>query len=282
LTHPSSGFRIRPIGSSFSAEVLGLDLRVPLTPAQISAVQAAFEQHHVLAFRDQALDKAAQLAFTLQFGDLDVHAAMNAGDDVPEVHTVSNLDQHGNPQARRLGSQHWHSDKSYRQIPSVATFLHAVQVPASGGDTCFADTATALEALPLARQEYLASLKIVHSWERSVAKQGGQVSAAEKHQYPPIAHPLARLQPSGRRALYMGQHASHIDGMDIAAGEALIAELHAHCTQSQFVYQHAWRPGDLLMWDNRGLLHRALANFDADANARILHRTVTRGTEVPC
>lgn len=277
----TTDYRIVPIADTFAVEVIDLDLNSPLLQMGIAQIEQALTRHHVLVFRRQNLDKAAQLAFTLQFGELDAHAAMNAGDDIPEVHTVSNLDDAGRPHASRIGSQHWHSDKSYRQIPSVATILHAKRLPTSGGDTCFADTTAAFAALPSARRAELEQLKIVHCWERSVAKQGGSISADEKRRYPPIVHPLARRQASGRKALFMGQHASHIESLPVADGEALIAELLEHVTQPEFVYQHAWRDGDLLMWDNRCLLHRALANFDGDRAARVMHRTVTRGNEVP-
>ncbi|MEM7408150.1 MAG: TauD/TfdA family dioxygenase [Pseudomonadota bacterium] len=281
-TRGAAKMEIRPVGNSFAAEIVGLDLREPLDADTQARIDAAFVEHHVLAFRDQSLEKRDQLAVTLKFGELDVHAAMNAGDDVPEVHVVSNLNEAGLPDPDRLGSQHWHSDKSYRRVPSTATFLYGIEVPAIGGDTCFADTATALEALPKAQRDYVSSLRVVHCWERSVAKGGGRISAAERRLYPPIAHPLARLQPSGRRALFIGQHASHIAGIPMAEGVALLDELQTHATRDEFVYEHDWRPGDLLIWDNRGLVHRALNNFATDRERRILHRTVTRGTEVPC
>lgn len=276
-------YEIRPLENTFAAEVVGLDLHETLDESTRAAIRAAFAAHHVLVFREQQLDKQAQLDFTLQFGDLDVHAAMNAGDDVPEVHTVSNLNAEGQPEPGKLGSTHWHSDKSYRQVPSTATFLHAIDVPEGGGDTWFADMASALDALPPERQQYLSSLRVVHSWERSVAKtQGSTISAKEREQWPAVAHPLTPRHPeNGRKAIFIGQHASHIEGLPLREGETLIADLQTHCTQSRFIYKHQWRAGDLLMWDNRCLLHRAMDNFDTQSQRRVLHRTVTRGSAVP-
>ena len=274
--------KVTPLSNSFAGEISGADLRHALSQDDVSRIVAAFEQHHVLVFRDQALSKAQQLSATRQFGDLDVHADVNAGLDVPEVHTVSNVDSNGVPRADRLGSQHWHSDKSYRLIPSTATFLHAVELPPSGGDTQFADTGAAFDALGLSKQTELRALKVVHDWARSVAKTTGEcISEVERRRWPPVAHPLARRQANDRHALFMGQHASHILGKPIEDGEEILAALHAHATQEAFVYVHQWQPGDLLMWDNRCLLHRAMANFDGDSHRRILHRTVTKGTSAP-
>ena len=274
---------IRPLTDTFAAEVVERDLRVPLLDEELSRLDKAFVRHHVLVFRDQTLDKKAQLALTLQFGELDIHAALNVGADIPEVHTVSNLDSTGEPRKASLASQMWHSDKSYRSIPSTATFLHAIDMPPEGGDTCFADTQSAFAALPAKRQATLRQLRVVHDWGRSVAKNnGGTISEKERTDWPPIAHPLIPRHPgSGKEGIFIGQHASHIEGMPFADGEALLAELLEHVTSPSFVYVHQWREGDLLMWDNRCLLHRALDNFDGDRHARILHRTVTRGTAIP-
>lgn len=274
---------IRPLVGTFAAEVVEVDLNVPLGSPELERLKTAFVEHHVLVFRRQTLDKRAQLAVTLQFGELDVHAALNVGVDIPEVHTVSNLDSEGVPRKASLASQMWHSDKSYRMVPSTATFLHAVDMPPEGGDTCFADTQSAFEALPAERQVELRQLRVVHDWERSVAKNnGGTITEKERADWPPMAHPLTPRHPeSGREGLFIGQHASHIEGMSFAKGEALLAELLDYVTSKQFVYQHRWCEGDMLMWDNRCLLHRALNNFEGDEHRRILHRTVTRGTAIP-
>jgi alpha-ketoglutarate-dependent taurine dioxygenase len=274
---------IRALSNTFAAEIVGRDLTMPLHDEELGRIDEAFVRHHVLVFRDQVLDKRAQLDVTLQFGELDVHAGLNVGADIPEVHTVSNLDANGVPRKASLASQMWHSDKSYRAIPSTATFLHAIDMPPGGGDTCFADTQSAFAALPAERQAHLRQLRVVHDWGRSVARNnGGVISEKERTDWPPIAHPLIPCHPgSGREGIFIGQHASHIEGIPFAAGEALIAELLAHVTSPPFVYQHRWREGDLLMWDNRCLLHRALDNFEGDQYRRILHRTVTRGTAIP-
>lgn len=273
---------VRALERRCAAEVIGLDPKGIPDAATAEALGEVFERHLVVALRGLDLDKEAQLAFTRVFGRLDVHANVNAGADLPQVHTVSNLDETGQPRASRLASTDWHSDKSYRLIPSALTFLHAIELPPDGTSTSFADTATAFEALPADEQASLAPLKVVHCWSSHLARSTGlPVDPNERRQWPPVAHPLVRRQPDGRRALFIGQHASHILGMPKDAGGVLLARLQDHVTQDRFIYRHRWRAGDMLVWNNAALVHRAEADFDGDRWPRVLHRTVTRGTAAP-
>lgn len=139
-------FAIRPLSPLFAAEIVGLDLRRPLAEPERRAVYDAFVRHHVLAFRDQRLGKDEQIAFTEQFGTLERHIARNRGGDNPLVHTVSNLGADGRPSGK-VNSTSWHTDKSFRAEPSLATILHAVTMPPDGGDTCFANMYAAYDAL---------------------------------------------------------------------------------------------------------------------------------------
>lgn len=271
-------FDIRPLSPRFAAEVIGLDLSQPLTEEIRQAVYDVFVRYHVLCFRDQALNEAEQIAFTEQFGTLERHMARNRTGGNPLVHVVSNLGGDGKPSGK-VGSTGWHSDKSFRPEPSLATILHAVIMPPAGGDTCFADMEAAYDALSDARKAELDGLRVVHSWELSRQKLGLTATAEEIADAPPMAHPLVRVHPdSGRKSLFMGEHASHIDGRPISEGRALLAKLEAHATSERFMYRHHWRAGDVLMWDNRCLLHRADPNFDAARYPRVLHRTCLRGT----
>ena len=275
---PAAAFTVNPLSPLFAAEVVGLDLRQPLDPVTKQAVYDAFVRYHVLCFRDQALTQDEQIAFSVQFGSLERHIARNRSSGNPLVHIVSNLGADGKPSGT-VGSQTWHSDKSFRPEPSLATILHAVTMPPQGGDTCFADMESAYAALPAERRAELDGLRVIHSWELSLAKKGIQAPPEEIADAPPMAHPLVRIHPdSGRKSLFMGEHASHIEGRPMAEGRALLAELEAFATQDRFLYRHTWRAGDMLMWDNRCLLHRADANFDAALHPRVLHRTCLRGT----
>jgi taurine dioxygenase len=261
-----------------AAEVVGLDLREPLDPATRQAVYDAFVRYQVLAFRDQSLTKPEQIAFTEQFGTLERHVASNRGGDIPLLHVVSNLTAEGKPSGK-VKSTTWHSDKSFRPEPSMATILHAVIMPPDGGDTCFANMYAAYDALDEAEKAALDGLRVIHSWELSQQKSGLRATEDEIRDAPPTSHPLVRVHPdSGRKCLFMGLHASHIDGLPMQDGRALLAKLEAHATQDRFVYRHKWHAGDVLMWDNRCLLHRADPNFDAALYPRMLHRTCLRGT----
>jgi len=275
----AQSFEIRPLGNVAGAEVIGLDLRRPLDDAARQAVYDAFVRHHVLAFRGQNLTKDEQVAFTEQFGALERHVARNRGvGDHPLVHIVHNLGPDGEPSGK-VASQKWHTDKSFRELPSLATILHARIMPPQGGDTCFANMCLAYDALSDASKAELDGVGVIHSWELSCQKAGRQASPEEIADAPPMTHPLVRTHPDcGRKGLFMGEHASHLDDRPFDEGRARLAELEAHATQERFIYRHHWQPGDVLMWDNRCLLHRADANFEAARYKRVLHRTCLRGT----
>jgi taurine dioxygenase len=275
-------FHIRPLSPLMAAEVMGVDLSQPVDDAMRDSILAALNRYKVVVFRDQDLPAAAQAAFTRRFGELEPHVNRDfrsAG--IPEVHPVNNLDENKRPSRgiKNIGNYAWHTDKSYMARPSLATLLYAVQLPPEGGDTEFADLQAAYDALPEERKQSLRPLRVVHSWERSRQKSGSKLATEEeKRDAPPVTHPLIRTHPATRRkGLYIGNHTSHVEGWAVDKGEALLAELLDFATQPQFVYRHRWRPGDMVMWDNRCLVHRAIANFDMDRHARVLNRTVVRG-----
>jgi len=271
-------FAIRPLSPLFAAEVVGLDLRRPLGTATRERVCDAFVRYHVLCFRDQHLSKDEQIAFSEQFGTLERHIARNRGSDNPWVHMVSNLNAEGRPSGK-VNSTRWHTDKSFRPEPSLATILHAVVMPPDGGDTCFANMYAGYEALSDADKAELAGVRVIHSWELSREKSGQKATPEEIRDAPPMAHPLVRVHPDSRRkCLFMGEHASHFDGGTIAEGRARLAALEAHATLESFIYRHKWRPGDMLMWDNRCTLH---ARTDFSAGERRLLRRVTILGEKP-
>jgi alpha-ketoglutarate-dependent 2,4-dichlorophenoxyacetate dioxygenase len=271
-------FAIEPLSPVLGAAVLGLDLRQPLSDRAKRDVYGAFVRYHVLCFRDQHLDADQQIAFSQNFGPLERHMARNRGTGNPLVHIVSNLGADGKPSGK-VGSTGWHSDKSFRPEPSLATILHAQIMPPNGGDTCFADMIAAYEALADSEKAELDLIRVVHSWELSRARLGLVATPEEIADAPPLVHPLVRTIPeTGRKALFMGEHASHFDGRPFDEGRARLEALTEHAVQERFVYRHHWREGDMLMWDNRCLLHRADTNFDAAQYPRVLHRTCLRGT----
>lgn len=271
-------FTVEPLSPILGAAISGLDLREPLSETTRRAVYDAFVRYHVLCFRDQHLDHNQQIAFTEQFGTLERHMASNRGKVHPLVHIVSNLGPDGKPSGK-VASTNWHSDKSFRPLPSLATILHAQVMPPDGGETCFANMIAAYEALPPTERAALDAVRVVHSWEISRARGGSKATPEEIADAPPMTHPLVRIIPeSGKKALFMGELAVHFEGLPEETGRARLEQLTAHAVQERFVYRHKWTLGDLLMWDNRCLLHRANNNFDAARFPRVLQRTCLRGT----
>jgi len=278
-TQQQVDFQVRPLSHSMAAEVTGLDLSQPLDDFSRDAVYDAFLSYQILVFRDQQLSKQQQIDFSQQFGTLERHTLRNQGADTfPLVHVVSNLDADGKPRGS-MNSTQWHTDKSFRPQPSMATILHAITLPPTGGDTCFADMYSAYETLPETEKAELDNMRVVHSWELSRENIGRPMSEEEKRDAPNTSHPLVRTHPdTGRKCLFIGTHAAYLEGLPMAAGRKRIEQLEEHATDERFIYRHQWRPGDVLMWDNRCLLHRADQNFDAARYPRVLNRTCLRGT----
>ena len=268
------------MGSRLSAAggvtITGIDLAEPLAPEAKGRILEAFRDHHVVVFPGQALTREQQYGFARNFGE--VQPSGQPGSKRHTVaHVISNLDKDGNPvdrSASPVGNYRWHTDKSWHAVPPLLTMLHAIELPPSGGDTEFANTLMAYAALPEKTKRRIARLQVVFRWGAS----GGKAIVTTRDE-PPVDHPLVRTHPdTGSKALYLGNHASHICGMPKAEGTALLEELLEHATQRQFVYAHRWRKGDLVIWDNRCLLHRAVANYDMGKYRRVLHRSVVRGT----
>jgi alpha-ketoglutarate-dependent taurine dioxygenase len=272
------------LGAVGGVEITDIDLSQPLSPATKERILNLFAAHPILVFRNQSLTKEQQYNFTLYFGEIeDLHVGRHQDSlKYGAVHTVSNLDKDGKPSGKlpERGNYFWHSDKSYHDVPSLLTMLHAVQLPPTGGPTQFANTEMAYAALPEDIKRCLDGLRAIHSWESSRKKSGSSpATEAQIKERPPVDHPIARTHPvRGTKALYLGNHASHVAGMPEEEGRKLLAALEAHATSPAFVYSHRWGEGDLVMWDNRCLLHRAFNDYDMGSHARVLHRTVVRGS----
>ena len=258
--------------------ITGIDLAKPLPAEPKARISEAFRDHHVVVFPGQALTRERQYEYARNFGEVERHGGRRSGDKRHAVaHVISNLDKDGNPVDRSfspVSNYRWHTDKSYRAVPPLLTMLHAVELPPSGGDTEFANTLMSYAALPEETKRRIVGLRVVFCWGAN-----GNNSIAAMREDPPVDHPLVRTHPdTGHKALYLGNHASHIQGMPEDEGAALLDELLEHATQRQFVYAHHWRKGDLVMWDNRCLLHRAVANYDMGKYRRVMHRSVVKGT----
>ncbi|MEC9184252.1 MAG: TauD/TfdA family dioxygenase, partial [Pseudomonadota bacterium] len=176
------------------------------------------------------------------------------------------------------GTSAWHSDKSYMPYPSMATFLHGIEVTKEGGETLFASLTHAYAALDEEAKARLDGLKCVHHWAQSMRNSKSRpATEAEERLAPPVTHPLIRTHPgNGRKSLYIGYHASHIEGIDEDKGRTELFRLLDFATQDRFVYAHKWRVGDLVVWDNPSLVHKS-APYNKYEERRHLHRTVVRG-----
>jgi taurine dioxygenase len=200
----------------------------------------------------------------------------------PEIFVLSNVGPDGKPNRVHpdRGTLVWHTDASFQRRPAHATILYAEMVPAEGGHTLFADTLSAFEALGDADRAAFGSLRVEHDLSVSREKAGyGPLPPEQRAKVPAVEHPLVRTHPpTRRRGLYLGSHAQRIVGVPARESEGLIERLMAHVTEPRFVYDHAWRAGDLVMWDNRAVLHRA-TEYDTAVEPRIVRRTVISGDE---
>ena len=275
--------QIAPLTGHTGAEVRGIDLAQPVTDDDRRRLQEAFVGHHVLAFRDQTLAPGQVLQAVSLFGEVfPQHNTRFALPECPQIHYLSNQDHF--PDGRRyIPGEGWHTDHSNDTRPPKATVLHAVKLPARGGDTQFANMAAAYDALPRAARERIAPLIAIHVYQSShSARKLMALPEASKQRVPDAAmHPLVRTHPeSGRKSIYINPiRIEGIVGLDQREALPLLDELLEHATQERFQYRHAWRPGDLVMWDNRCLLHKANGDYDL-AEVRYLYRVMLKG-DVP-
>jgi alpha-ketoglutarate-dependent 2,4-dichlorophenoxyacetate dioxygenase len=276
---------VTPLHAHIGAEIRGIDLRRPVPPDAFAAIVAAFNRHAVLVFPEQPLSDEEQIAFSCLFGPLETSPeyAGSKKSRLPhrEIADISNLDAEGqvmSAEDKRLlfnrGNQLWHTDSSFKFVPARCSLLSAREIPPEGGETEFADLRAAYDALPEERQRALDGLVAEHSIFRSRALIGfTEFNEDIYNELPPVPQLVVRRHAdSGRRTLYLASHASHIVGWPVEEGRRLIEELIAFATQPRFVYQHRWRVGDLVMWDDRCTMHRGRP-YDDTKYRRDMHRT---------
>ena len=273
---------IQPLGPVMGAEITGLDLSTPLSPEVVAMLEELFAEYKLLCFRDQDLTPEQQLAFTELWGPPLEHTMANhvRGGPNDYVQIASNLTAEGKPNGKHPdpSAMRWHTDRSWRSDPALATILFGAETPGVGGDTLFCNASMAFDALPDDMRQRLESMRVIHSVEYS--RRTGDGPPATEYELkigPPVAHPVARKHPvTGRRALYLGCHAWKMDGMPEDEGRRMIDELMAFATQDRFVYRHKWKRHDLVMWDNRCTFHAATP-YDTAKEIRVTHRTVVQG-----
>lgn len=276
---------IRQLHPLFCAEIGGVDTGAPMDDAAFAEIRAAMDEYSVLVFHDQSLDDERQIEFSRRFGPLEM-----AGKANPAVGTYfarqSNLDMATGaviPSGdRRMiyqkGNYLWHSDSSFKAVPSLCSLLSARIVPSEGGNTEFATMGAAYDALPDDVKQKLEGLVAEHSlvYSRGTVSTGA-LTPEMKAELPGAWQTMVRVNPvNGRKAIYAGAHASHVIGWPREEGRAFIHWLNEFATQPRFCYSHAWRQGDLVIWDNRAVLHRATA-YDTVQQKRLMQRTTVRG-----
>jgi taurine dioxygenase len=278
-----AGLDLRGLTPAFGVEIGGIDLSRPVEPATAVELRRLFDRYLLLLFRRQALAPEDHIAFSRTFGELEIHVLdQYHASQHPEIFVLSNVGADGRPNRVHpdRGTLVWHTDASWSRRPAYATLLYAEAAPGAGGHTLFADTLSAFEALSEEDRARVSTLRGIHDLGLSREKAGyGPLPPEQRAKAPAVEHPLVRTHPpTGRRGLYLGSHAHRITGLPELESAGLIERLMAHITEPRFVYDHTWRRGDLVMWDNRAVLHRA-TEYDTALEPRVVRRTVVKGDD---
>ena len=267
--------RIGPLGAALGAEITGLDLARPLEPEEAGTVRDAFLEHHLLCFRSVPLTAEDFLRVACLFGEPQLQLLRSRRDgSAPEVSVLDSTyrrpeDKPADLTKVRLSG--WHTDDSYFEIPAKATMLQALALPTSGGETLFCNTRAAFEALPEDRRTELDGRRAVHSYDTPRAPgRAVKRTAEEAAETPDVIHPLVRThEETGKKAIYFNPNRTdRVLDMDRGESDRLLDVLYGHMTQSRFRYDHAWRVGDILLWDNRCLVHAVNTDFPVGEERR--------------
>lgn len=279
--------RVRTFESALGAEISGIDLSAPLDPETVEMVRRTLAGRGVLVFPNQSIGDEAHVRFARYFGELGMFRQHpDATSAVKEIFRAGNTDGFGNllpvdsvrSQLLRLNWS-WHIDSSYRARPTKGTVLRGVEVACEGGDTVFSNLVAAYESLPEATKRRITGLLARHSFEFLVRSRGlPPMSEADLERLPPVEHPLVREHADGRRSLYLSPpYMETIVGWSEADSVILIEELTQWATQSRFIYQHQWTPGDLIIWDNEWTMH-VVTPYDLANDKRVMHGTTLLAT----
>ena len=285
---------VSPIGSTFVAEISGVDLEQELNREVVGEIVAAMDRHAVCVYRPgKPMADEAHLALAKALGPMDATPVFKIAGRTKsrisrELQDVANIDENNDVMKEasrvilfRRGDRLWHCDMSFHPNRAVYSLLSAHEIPPVGGDTEFADLRAAYDALPEAKKIEIENLVAVHSiWHSRAVAGFPEPTQEELESRPPSRHRLVHVHPgSGRKTLYLASHASHIEGRPIEAGRALLKELIEFATDARFVYRHRWRLGDVVIWDNRCTLHRGTP-YEDTRYRRDMRRATTREMRV--
>ena len=281
---PGQQFDVRPFAEKVGAEIVGLDLSRPLNDADFARVHQAHLDYHVVVFRDQHITPQQQIDFSRRFGVLQIHVLKQfLLAHHPEILIVSNIVENGQPVGLGDAGKYWHSDLSYKELPSLGSMLYAQELPSEGGDTLFADMHLAWDTLPEPLRKAVEGRNAVHSYTSRYSHGHNAdnwrptLSAEQLAQVAVVSHPIVRTHPeNGRKALFVSEgFTTHIVGLPEDESQAILTELYAHSVRPEGVYRHKWQENDMVFWDNRSLIH--LAGGTPDHLRRRLHRTTIQG-----
>jgi taurine dioxygenase len=276
---------VRPIGPTFGAEITGMPIHGDVTPEHLAEFIALLHRYRVLVVPETAIAPADLVAFSARFGPLEIHSLFeNTLPAHREIFCVGNVERDGMKASFSRGVEQWHGDSSYRTVPSDASLFYGEIVPPVGAETMFADATAAYRSLAPDLKRQIDGFYAIHSLE--TLRQWGLRHNPDRDRntdtmpdkFPPVRQPLVRTHPAtGSKSLYVCPAViSHIEGLEPEASAALIDTLIAHITQPRFVYSHHWHQGDLVMWDNRAVLHTA-SLFDHTRYQRLMYRTTIAG-----
>ncbi len=275
------------LSAHIGTEVRGVDLSQPLSDEDFARLRQTWLDRSLLLFRGQTLQPDDLVAFSKRFGELEEPPASERSerDDAgmtgrPEVWLISNVVENGKPiGSLGAGEAEWHTDMSYIDTPPTASVLYAREIPPAGGNTSFASMYAAWSEMPSPMKGQVEGRTAHHdsSYTSAGELRKGAAEVTDVRAAPGASHPIGRRVPdTDRRALFLGRRTNgYIEGLDVAESEKLLDDLWAFCTRPDFVYEHVWQVGDLLIWDNRSAIHRREA-FDNSAR-RIMMRTQVRG-----
>lgn len=274
---------IRPLHPLFAAEATGVDLSAPLDDACFEALRTAFETHSVLVIRDQDITPAQQVAFSRRLGELEIHVLRQfLHPETPEILLVSNETRDGKAIGLGDAGHYWHSDLSYKPEPSLGSALYARVLPQDGGDTIFASMHAVHDRLDPALRARIEDLEAVHdyAYRSDIQADAGtrpRMTPEQRASVPAVTHPVVRMHDAtGRPALFVNEgFTSRVKGLPEGEGRAVLQALFDASLDPAVLYRHAWRPGDLVLWDNRAVTH--LATGCPPDQARTLHRTTIKG-----
>ncbi len=293
LSEPSTGLEVTRRHPLIGTEVRGLDLATPMDDATFGELHALWMEHLLLVFPDQPLTDEQHIAFGRRFGELEIHPSLaHRSSRNQEIYRVSNVDEAGNIiPSQETAWQYinlswlWHTDSSFREVPSMGSILHGIETTTEGGNTFFANMYAAYDDLSADMQARIEGRWVIHDHD-FIIKQSKELSARQnKGQYdamPPVLHPLVQLHPvTRRRCLFLSPHTMvNIQGMPETEGRKLLDDLTAHATQPEYVYKHIWAKDDIIMWDNRCTMH-SVEPFDNASTRRIMHRVTLVGEGKP-